>query len=98
LKKVLPKIINVDQTEYVKHIFICFNLRQIQDLSLEAMNSTDKTNNKADKGHLCRIPLVFLIISETQGVCFGNNKEECEQLNWENKIDKMNTLFFSWGK
>ena len=32
------------------------------------------------------------------GVYFGNNKEECEQLNWENKIDKMNTLFFSWGK
>ena len=32
------------------------------------------------------------------GVYFGNNKEECEKLNWENKIDKMNTLFFSWGK
>jgi hypothetical protein len=32
------------------------------------------------------------------GVYFGNNKEECEQLNWKNKIDKMNTLFFSWGK
>ena len=31
-------------------------------------------------------------------VYFGNNKEECEKLNWENKIDKMNTLFFSWGK
>jgi hypothetical protein len=29
LKKVLPKIINVDQTGYVKHIFICFNLIQI---------------------------------------------------------------------
>ena len=29
---------------------------------------------------------------------FGNNKEDCEKLNWENKIDKMNTLFFSWGK
>jgi hypothetical protein len=32
------------------------------------------------------------------GVYFGNNKEECEKLNWEIKIDKMNTLFFSWGK
>jgi hypothetical protein len=32
------------------------------------------------------------------GVYVGNNKEECEKLNWENKIDKMNTLFFSWGK
>ena len=32
------------------------------------------------------------------GVYFGNNKEECEKLNWENKIDKVNTLFFSWGK
>jgi hypothetical protein len=35
---------------------------------------------------------------KTLGVYFGNNKEECEKLNWENKIDKMNTLFFSWGK
>ena len=32
------------------------------------------------------------------GVYFGNNKEECEKLNWENKIDKINNLFFSWGK
>jgi hypothetical protein len=32
------------------------------------------------------------------GVYFSNNKEECERLNWENKIDKMSTLFFSWGK
>jgi hypothetical protein len=24
--------------------------------------------------------------------------EECEKLNWENKIDKMKTLFFSWRK
>ena len=35
---------------------------------------------------------------KAMGVYFGNNKEECEKLNWENKIDKMNTLFFSWGK
>jgi hypothetical protein len=32
LKKVLPKIINVDQTGYVKNRFIGFNLRQIQDI------------------------------------------------------------------
>jgi hypothetical protein len=31
-------------------------------------------------------------------VYFGNTKEECEKLNWENKIDKINNLFFSWGK
>ena len=29
------------------------------------------------------------------GVYFGNNKEDYEKLNWENKIDKMNILFFS---
>jgi hypothetical protein len=32
LKKVLPNIINVDQTGYAKHRFIGFNLRQIQDI------------------------------------------------------------------
>ena len=32
------------------------------------------------------------------GIYFGNNKEYFEKFNWENKIDKMNTLFFSWGK
>jgi hypothetical protein len=32
LKKVLPKIINVDQTGYAKHRFIGFNIRQIQDI------------------------------------------------------------------
>ena len=32
LKKVLPNIINVDQTGYVKNRFIGFNLRQIQDI------------------------------------------------------------------
>jgi hypothetical protein len=29
------------------------------------------------------------------GVYCGSNKEYCETLNWENKIDKMNTVFFS---
>jgi hypothetical protein len=28
----------------------------------------------------------------------GNNKGDCEKLSWENKIDNMNILFFSWGK
>jgi hypothetical protein len=32
LRKVLPKIINVDQTGYVQNRFIGFNLRQIQDI------------------------------------------------------------------
>ena len=32
LKKVLPKVINEDQTGYVKNRFIGFNLRQIQDV------------------------------------------------------------------
>jgi muramoyltetrapeptide carboxypeptidase LdcA involved in peptidoglycan recycling len=32
LKTVLPRIINVNQTGYVKYRFIGFNLRQIQDI------------------------------------------------------------------
>jgi hypothetical protein len=32
LKNLLPKIINEDQTGYVKNRFIGFNLRQIQDI------------------------------------------------------------------
>ena len=32
LKKILPKIINEDQTGYIKNRFIGFNLRQIQDI------------------------------------------------------------------
>jgi hypothetical protein len=32
LRKVLPKIINVDQTGYVQNRFIGFNIRQIQDI------------------------------------------------------------------
>jgi hypothetical protein len=40
----------------------------------------------------------FFSIIKALGVYFGNNKEEREKLNWENKIDKVNTLFFSWGK
>jgi hypothetical protein len=33
---------------------------------------------------------------KTLGVYFGNNKEECEKLNWENKIDKI--LYSSLGE
>ena len=32
------------------------------------------------------------------GIHFGNNNEESQKLNWENKIEKMNRLFCSWGK
>jgi hypothetical protein len=32
LKKILPKLINEDQTGYIKNRFIGFNLRQIQDI------------------------------------------------------------------
>jgi hypothetical protein len=31
LKKILPKLINEDQTGYIKNRFIGFNLRQIQE-------------------------------------------------------------------
>ena len=32
------------------------------------------------------------------GVYFGYCREECEKLNWENRINKMNRLFDTWGK
>jgi hypothetical protein len=32
------------------------------------------------------------------GIYFGNNNEESQNLNWENKIEKMNKLFCAWGK
>jgi hypothetical protein len=35
---------------------------------------------------------------KAMGVYVGNIKEECEKLNRENKINKMNTSFFFWGK
>jgi hypothetical protein len=35
---------------------------------------------------------------KAMGVYFGNIKEECEKINRENKINKMNTSFFFWGK
>ena len=35
---------------------------------------------------------------KASGIYFGHNREECEKLNWENKIEKMNKLFHLWGK
>ena len=32
------------------------------------------------------------------GIYFGHDKAECEKLNCENKIDKMNSLFLPWSK
>ena len=32
------------------------------------------------------------------GIYVGHNDEECQKLNWENKIDKMNKLFCTWEK
>ena len=32
------------------------------------------------------------------GIYFGHDKIECEKLNWENKIDKMNSLFLPCSK
>jgi hypothetical protein len=32
------------------------------------------------------------------GVYFGNNKEGCEKLNWENKIDKNEYFILLLGK
>jgi hypothetical protein len=35
---------------------------------------------------------------KTLGVYFGNNKEGCEKLNWENKIDKNEYFILLLGK
>ena len=35
---------------------------------------------------------------KTLGIYFGHDKEECERLNWENKIEKMNNLLLLWTK
>jgi hypothetical protein len=32
------------------------------------------------------------------GIYFSNNNEECQKLNWENKIETTNKLFCAWGK
>jgi hypothetical protein len=35
---------------------------------------------------------------KTLEIYFGHDKEECEKLNWENKIEKMNNLLLLWTK
>jgi hypothetical protein len=35
---------------------------------------------------------------KTLGIYFGHDKEECERLNWENKIEKINNLLLLWTK
>ena len=32
------------------------------------------------------------------GIYYGHDYIECEKLNWEKKIEKMNSLFLSWSK
>ena len=32
------------------------------------------------------------------GIYFGHDKNECDKLNWEKRIEKMNNLFLAWGK
>jgi hypothetical protein len=108
LKKILSKLINEDQTGYIKNRCIGFNLRQIQDI--------------IDYAHICKIEgsLVFIDFKKAfdslewdfmlltlkrfgfnnsfVGIYFGHDKEECEKLNWENKIEKMNNLLLLWSK
>jgi hypothetical protein len=35
---------------------------------------------------------------KTLRIYFGHDKEECERLNWENKIEKINNLLLLWTK
>jgi hypothetical protein len=49
------------------------------------------------KPPISKLPIIVFLNGQKKtikalGVYFGNNKEECEKLNWENKIDKMNTI------
>jgi hypothetical protein len=32
------------------------------------------------------------------GIFFGHNKEGCQKLNWEKKIEEMKNQFTAWGK
>ena len=32
------------------------------------------------------------------GIFFGHNKEECQKLNWEKRIEEMKNQFTAWGK
>ena len=35
---------------------------------------------------------------KTLGIYYGHDYIECEKLNWEKKIEKLNSLFLSWSK
>jgi hypothetical protein len=35
---------------------------------------------------------------KTLGIYYGHDYIKCEKLNWEKKIEKMNSLFLSWSK
>ena len=35
---------------------------------------------------------------KTLGIYYCHDYIECEKLNWQNKIEKMNSLFLSWSK
>ena len=35
---------------------------------------------------------------KTLGIYYGHDYIECEKLNWETTIEKMNSLFLSWSK
>ena len=35
---------------------------------------------------------------KTLGIYYGHDYIECEKLNWEKKIEKINSLFLSWSK
>jgi hypothetical protein len=35
---------------------------------------------------------------KTLGIYYGHDYIECEKLNWEKKIENMNSLFLSWSK
>jgi hypothetical protein len=39
-----------------------------------------------------------LTIKVKIGIYYGHDHIECEKLNWEKKIEKMNNLFLSWSK
>jgi uncharacterized membrane protein len=66
-------------------IFTFIPLIFLFSLSLNAIISTEITNKRAN-------PVKAL------GIFFGHNKEECQKLNWEKKIEEMKNQFTAWGK
>jgi hypothetical protein len=41
---------------------------------------------------------LFFVPIKILGIYYGHDYIECEKLNWEKKIEKMNSLFLSWSK